>query len=474
MGVFVGFFLNTVDGSRRQTGADSPIQGPRALLARVALTALAATAFGCAGAMVENSPLERFEPGTGYGTTRSATPGDAKLRLVLAFSGGGTRASALAYGVLKELRNTEVVLSGQKVRLLDTVAAISSVSGGSFTSAYYGLNGEGIFEDFEERFLRKNINARLGLNLFRPIQFLRFWFTKYTRSDMASDLYDKEVFDGATFADLESRGGPRLSINATDIDVGAVFTFIQPDFDVICSDLSKLRVAKAVTASSAVPGAFAPLVLKNNAGSCGDSEPAWIQAALANPTASRRLFHEARAVATYLDPEARPYIFLVDGGVADNVGARRLLANVIEAGGVDEFGEEKHIVVPENIVYIIVNAQAGGHHTWNKKLSIPSLTDVLSSISSVGIYRYNFETIELLREKTAEWSDKAAKSGKPLNAYVAEVAFDGLADAEERAYFNGVATSFNLDDETVDRLIEVGGRLLRDSPEFKQFLATVK
>jgi NTE family protein len=290
---------------------------------------------------------------------------------------------------------------------------------------------------------------------------------------MASDIYDKEVFDGATFADLETKGGPLLNINATDIDVGAVFTFLQPSFDMICSDLSQMRVATAVTASSAVPGAFAPLVLKNYAGSCGQAEPPWISEAQANPTTSRRRFREARIATSYFDEEARPYIFLVDGGVADNVGARRVLANVIEAGGVEEFTEASQIVVPENIVYIIVNAQAGGHHTWNQKLSIPSLTSVLSSISSVGIYRYNFETIELLREKAAQWTAKAAKSGENMNAYVAEVAFDDLADAEERAYFNGVATSFNLDDETVDRLVEVGGRLLRESPDFKRFLATV-
>jgi len=36
-----------------------------------------------------------------------------------------------------------------------------------------------------------------------------------------------------------------------------------------------------------------------------------------------------------------------------------------------------------------------------------------------------------------------------------------------------VKTSFSLDDETVDRLIAVGGRLLRESPDFKDFLATV-
>ena len=32
----------------------------------------------------------------------------------------------------------------------------------------------------------------------------------------------------------------------------------------------------------------------------------------------------------------------------------------------------------------------------------------------------------------------------------------------------------NLDDTTVDRLIEVGGRLLRESPDFQKFLTSLK
>jgi len=443
---------------------------------RSAIAALSAVVvlLGCASARVENAPLERFEAGAGYGAKFDDTPYAGKLRVVLAFSGGGTRASALAYGVLKELRDTEVALSGKNVRLLDTVSTISSVSGGSFTSAYYGLHGERIFEDFEQRFLRKDIDARLGISLFRPIDLLRLTFTKYTRSDMAMDLYDKEVFDGATFADLEAKPGPILNINATDIDVGTVFTFMQTDFDLICSDLSKLRVSTAVTASSAVPGIFTPVVLENHAGDCDRPEPEWIREALADPTKSRRRYHNARAAATYLDSEERPYLFLVDGGVADNIGARRLLDEVIQRGGIMDLAEAARLQIPERVIYIVVNAQAGGHHDWDKKLALPSLLSVLGSISSVGIYRYNFETIELLREEAAQWSKQMAANDRTMQTHVIEVAFDNLGDENERTFFNGVKTSFDLDDTTVDRLIEVGGRLLRESPGFQEFLGSVR
>ena len=93
--------------------------------------------------------------------------------LTLAFSGGGTRAAALAYGVLEELRDTTVIINGKPRRLLDEVDIISSVSGGSFTSAYYGLHGDRIFEDFKEIFLLNDIEGKLFRGLFNPLG----WFS---------------------------------------------------------------------------------------------------------------------------------------------------------------------------------------------------------------------------------------------------------------------------------------------------------
>jgi NTE family protein len=463
------------DDRPKRSGA---LQRLSASVAALLVPLVAGLILGCATARIENKPLEKYEPGRGYGETYRGIPHDDKLRVILAFSGGGTRAAALAYGVLKEIRDTKVLIDGVERRLIDQVGTISSVSGGSFTSAYYGLNGEQIFEDFEDKFLRRNFDGKLAINLFRPIKLMRMMLTPYTRSDMAVDLYDKEIFKGATFADLETKPGPLLEINATDIAIGAVFTFVQSNFNMICSDLSKLRVAQAVTASSAVPGVFSPLLLENHAGECGFDHPAWMQEALAHRTTERRRYHQARVASTYFDSEDRPYVYLVDGGVADNIGARRILANVIQAGNVENLVREEGIEIPRRILYIIVNAQAGGHHHKHsgrlRRPSIPSAAQVLGAISGTGIYRYNFETIELLRESAQRWSLEEEKRGSEMTPYVAEVAFDSLQDRDEREFFNQVKTSFKLDDETIDRLIEVGGRLLRETPEFQQFLADMK
>jgi NTE family protein len=66
---------------------------------------------------------------------------------MLSFSGGGTRAAALAYGVLQHLARTPIA-GGRS--LLDEVDVISSVSGGSFTAAFFALNGPAAPPRFEE------------------------------------------------------------------------------------------------------------------------------------------------------------------------------------------------------------------------------------------------------------------------------------------------------------------------------------
>lgn len=129
------------------------------------------------------------------------TDRNKELDIIISFSGGGTRAAALSYGVLKGLRDTTIEVDGKPARLLDQIDHISSVSGGSFTSAYYGLNGDGIFDTFEEAFLLRNVEKHLLWGLLNPIE----WFRKGGRTEMAIRYYNDTVFHNATFSDFKKR-----------------------------------------------------------------------------------------------------------------------------------------------------------------------------------------------------------------------------------------------------------------------------
>ncbi|MND00009.1 hypothetical protein D3C83_184910 [compost metagenome] len=50
------------------------------------------------------------------------------------------------------------------------------------------------------------------------------------------------------------------------------------------------------------------------------------------------------------------------------------------------------------------------------------------------------------------------------------MSFDGIRDPETRNYFMNLPTSFNLPEEAVDRLRDIAGELLRQSPIYQQLL----
>lgn len=439
------------------------------------LAALATFVGGCAAYRPANARLEHWDPNYGYRpkvTQQERPMGD--VLLVLSFSGGGTRAAALSYGVLQELRDTRVVVGGVEKRLLDEVDMITSVSGGSFTSAYYALYGDRIFQDFERRMLRRNLQRRILLDLLRPLNWIRMASTFFDRSELAVRLYDDQIFDHATFAELQAAHGPFVQINATDLGGGNRFTFWQPQFDLICSDLSKLEVARAVTASSAVPGLFTPITLRNYAGQCGFESPAWLEEARVS-TASTRRRRNAEVMGQYVEGR-RKYVHLVDGGISDNLGLRGPLDNILLVGGLRQRFDQLGGARPAHIMVVVVNAEVHPEPRFTLTPASPSLALMIGAVSGVQIYSYNFETLELLRESLKNWTNEIPPDaqGRRVQTYVPEIAFETLADPQERAYFNELPTSFKLDDEQVDRLIEVGRRLLRQSPDFQRLLAALQ
>jgi NTE family protein len=447
---------------------------------------------GCAHYPV-NQPLNQVDPQGGYRPKFTGSPGNSEnLLLYLSFSGGGTRAAALSYGVLEELRKTEVVIDGRKRRLLDEVDGISSVSGGSFTAGYYGLFGDRIFEDFESKFLKKSIQGALTRRtLFNPINWVRLYSDTFDRSDLAAEYYDKHVFEGKTFGDIAARKGPFIMMNATDMTHGLRIGFNQDAFDLICSDLSSFSVSRAAAASSAVPMLLSPITIRNYAGTCGFKPPEGFKemferTSISERQSERQLFL-ANNIAPFLDSQKKPYIHLVDGGVADNLGLRAILDRVIGRGSVWELIKGTPRENVNKVVFIVVNAETQPDTKWDRSEGIPPIGAMMSAYSSIGIERYNQETIALLKESVKSWADEvrtqrckgetvstAPGACGDIQFYVVDVRFDELKDETERMYFKRLPTAFKLTPEQVDKLRDVAHRLLVNSEEFQRFLGDLK
>lgn len=421
-----------------------------------------------------NAPLARHAPEQGYRFANLASPADADdILLILTFSGGGTRAAALAYGVLEELAATTWQRDGKTVRLLDEVDIISSVSGGSFTAAYYALHGDRIFEDFETVFLKRDVQADITRKMLAPYNLARASSPRFGRIDLVAEYLDEEIYGGRTYGDLLQRGTrPFVMLNASDMSLGTRFEFTQDQFDLLCSDLSAFPVARAVAASSAVPILFSPMTLRNYSGQCAYSAPA-IPASRESTT---RQIYKAAETRSYLDATARPYIHLLDGGLTDNLGLRGMLDRVAAHDDPHDLTRALRLGRFDKAVLIIVNAETSPDLTLDRHEEVPTVVQVFRAIKDIPINRYSFETIELFKANLENWSrqlragaDGEARAG--FEFYLVEVTFDAIPDAAERDAFRAIPTSLVLPAETVDRLRALGPRLMRASEGYRRLLA---
>lgn len=426
---------------------------------------------GCVSLLPPNNKsIKQIEPDKGYRAIGIQRKPVGEHQVILAFSGGGTRAAALSYGVLQELRDTRLPTAGKPVRLLDEVDMISSVSGGSFTAAYYGLYGDDIFQRYENDFLRKSVQSSLVDNLLSPSYWFHAMFSGINRTDMAVDYYNRTIFHGATFADIPLDRRPFIEINATDLSTGAHFSFAQGYFDVLCTDLSSFPVARAVTASSGVPMAFPPVTLKNHAGECSiEHSPL---AVLLDKTGFDNAREEelVKNFRSYLDTGKRPYIHLVDGGVSDNLGLRAVLDRNELMN--HEITLQHRIQPVKDVLIILVNAQVKPEEPLDKTYQAPTMLQTAGALSDALISRYTVETRALVKSQIQALEAELHAAGQDVHFYFAEVDFSSLESPGLQQYFNNLPTTLELSNEEVDTLIEAGRRQLRRSPDFQRFMAS--
>lgn len=420
-----------------------------------------------------NDPIERVDEEAGYRSRLRWSPQRSnELLVVVAFSGGGTRAASFAYGVLEGLDRTRISVGGHEVSLFDEIDHVTGVSGGSFTAAYLGLHGRGIFDDFEERFLRRDVQRALILQLLTPWNWALLASPFFERSDLIAHYYDRILFDGATFADLAAQRGPLIQINATDLATGSPFAFIQDQFDFLCSDLSSYPISRAVAASSAVPGPMSPLTLRNFAGQCGFVPPTWIGEAIASQRTFSRTYVNAMNLDSYTRRKSRRFIRLIDGGVSDNLGVRgpfesTLLQRAPQDVQREDIGALRHMVL------VLVNAATAPEVEWEAIDAAPALFDIIDQTTTVQINRYTLETIELLRAAFESWQALSATWSDPVGFHLVEIDFTKPGDPAERLYLNALPTSFHLDGEAVDRLRAAGRDALAADPQFRAFVESL-
>lgn len=484
--------------SSKEDIVNQPI-GRSAILRRMAGILAVMLLAGCNALAPVNPPIAKVDLDGGYRVNRllkrphEGVKNDPKTLFLLTFSGGGTRAAAFSYGVLEELRRTDVVVQGDKRNLLGEVDAIAGVSGGSFTALAYALYGDRLFTEYEPRFLKRDVQGTLALRALNPLNWFNLGSGLYGRSELAADYYDEILFNGATFADLIPLPTPVTAVTGTDLSTGARFPFSQDHFDLLCSDLGTVRLARAAATSSAVPAVLSPVTYYNYGGKCGAAMPAWVQDVTRPGGPSRpagRALLRYRDIQNFQDSKNRPYLHVVDGGVSDNLGLRGLLEALEELEASPAFQREVGIDSIQRIVVVVVNSRSAPATDWDRQARAPGIVAQLLQSSSVPIDHFSYESVELLKDIAQRWADKrelqvaelrlsglsraqAEATVPKLRFDAIDVSFDAIEDPKEQRYFMDLPTSFVLSDDEVDRLRALGGRLLREAPGYRELLERI-
>jgi NTE family protein len=449
-------------------------------------------ASGCAQRPV-NAPLKGVEKNASYEFEHlERNRGKQDDLVILAFSGGGTRAAAFSYGVLEALRRIEVTAStGEHYRLLDEVDLVTGVSGGSFTALAYGLYGEKIFAEYEQAFLKRNVQAALLKRVANPLNWGALWSRGWGRSELAADFYDEILFHGATYADLERANGPAIIVGSTDLASGSRVVFVPQNFDVMCADLKSFRLARAAAASSAVPVVLSPLTVNNYGGGCGYREPEWL-ALFTKPEKplrpAGRVLNRLHELEELDDGVEDPYLHLVDGAVADNLGLRGVLDSLETFEALKTVGQATPLDHVRRLIIFVVNSVSSPRTDWNMAENPPGTMSILTKASGVPVDRYASESVELLKDIDARWTslreirDQASfasdqewriaeiKNAPDVDIFTVEVSFKALQDKAERAYLNELPTSFSLPADAVDRLRAAAATIVLESPDLRAAL----
>jgi len=472
------------------------------------LSAVCLFVCGCASYPV-NPPLQHIDENAGYRLV-NRTLGEKNsddVFVILGLSGGGTRAAALDYGVIKYLGR--IHFGADDRSLLDEVDLISSSSGASLPAAYYGVFGQAQFlEKFADDVLYQKLQSAYVRRVLNPFEWPRLASGTFSRGDLAVEYFNKHIFDGRTFAQMQSQR-PYIMLNATDMGTGSQFSFVQGYFDLICSDLSQVTVARAVTASLAFTPGFTPITLKNyNDGRCGYQTPAWVGDALeAGAEADPLLYAAARNVLSYEAIDKRPYVHLLDSGISDNIGIRTPQLVFRIASQLDELDEGSI----RKLVIILVDAKP---KTWFKgdlKARPPGMVTSVQTSASRPLANYSYETVNLLKRdirdlrnameerqrnrnacsglagSLCDQADAACKEKVTSNClekfavsddkpapgsgiYLVHISFELIDEQARRESFQTIPTSLQLPREDIDRLIDVAPELMNEDSEFHALL----
>lgn len=400
---------------------------------------------------------------------------DDRALVLVAISGGGTRAAAVGWQALEAMRDVPYRFknaAGETVtsNLANEVDLIAGISGGSFTATAWCLGQEEMLR-FRKKFIERDIQAELMRSFFN-VKGLRALFSdRYSRINWAAELYDQEVFDGKTFAALPAR--PLLRLHATNLALGQRFTFTPETFAALSSDLKSYRLGYACAASSAFPILLNPMTLRNYPPPLDFTNDLTYQADKRNVREDLHKDLQIR-IRDYYNDKRNAYLHLADGGLVDNQGLQSILEQ-FETNGL--INRRINFTAPSLQRLIIVNINAGvaPPSASGRSAAPPGVFSVVEStmVSSMDVLseRRWMDIKSQCHDLMAAKIDVGAQSAsyKDLEEpYRIEISFRNIKDPDDFRKAMNLPTSFKLTPDELSHIDRIVPVLLKEDPEFQR------
>jgi NTE family protein len=101
--------------------------------------------------------------------------------------------------------------------------------------------------------------------------------------------------------------------------------------------------------------------------------------------AAPRAVQDLKELQYYEDGRKRPYLHLVDGGVADNLAMREVLAILEELEALHLEGLPTPLDSARRLAVFVVNSLSSPPLDWDQKRSTPGTVDILLQATGVPI-----------------------------------------------------------------------------------------
>lgn len=405
-------------------------------------------------------PFYVYDNAQGWQNAKTPDPLKDDVNVVVAISGGGSRSAVFASGVLEQLAYVPDPRTPGK-SVLENTRVISAVSGGSVAGAYYTLYKPDQFLSTDDKAaffqqFKANMTTDFTVRGFvhyitHPWEGVLRYYTRYKFAPTLANTFDDFLFKGATFDNLLERErektAPTLILNATDLNTGRRFVFtnlhvqetmnvdravatqvarrlgrdagimslarvvssdsFQPTgFDSIDSDIGMMRIATAVTASSAYPVIPGPISLIDYS---------------TLPTLGKETF-----------------VHVGDGGTTDNFGVDSLLSLY--------FGQMAKSGRPKRLVIIGIDALGGPSGSRN--------LDPDGYVSALG---YATRAYTSLVMRSEAYSRSLIEEAEPFIDYISIP----ISAHPNSAVLRGSTASFTIPERDMFALFEAAGDLVK-------------